>query len=133
MKSSLWPLQEAIWSRLENDTAIANKVTGVFDAVKDSQKMPYIVIGEDTANDYSTKTTSVEDIICTLHVWSGYNGTKEVKEIMDLILQSITSEPLTVSGFTVVLAKLDYMNDFIDSDGVTRHGVQRFRFIIQNN
>lgn len=130
MRTSLLSLQNALLNRLFNDSAIKKKVKGVFDAVPKNQSFPYIALGEDTVNDWSTKIEFGEEITHTMHIWSQYKGKKEVKEIMNLVLQSL-SEPLSLDdGFFVEFSKLDFMEVLNDPDGITRHGVIRFRFKI---
>lgn len=131
MKSSLWPLQQALYTRLTTDSALMARVTGVFDAVPDGQDFPYVTVGEDTVVDWSTKTNSGEEITHTLHVWSRYAGKKEAKEILSLVLDAITKQPLVLAGgFSVDYTALDFMEIFTDEDAVTRHGVLRLRFKI---
>lgn len=132
MKSALAPLQAALYSRLTNDAAITARVTSIFDAVPQGQTFPYIVLSNDTSADDSTKTYDQEDITKTIDVWSRYNGKKEAQEIMSLALESITREPLMLTGgFTAQFARLELMETLIDEDGVTRHGVLRLRFKIK--
>jgi hypothetical protein len=130
MKTALLSLQTSLYNRLDNDANLMQKVKGVFDAVPKDQLFPYISLGEDTVTDYSTKTTSGEEITHTLHVWSRYNGKKEAKEIMSLILESL-SQPLSIEGgFFIEFSKTEMMEVLDDPDGITRHGVMRLRFLI---
>jgi hypothetical protein len=130
MKTALLQLQTSLYNRLSNDSNLLLKVKGVFDAVPKNQSYPYIALGEDTASDWSTKTNSGEEITHTLHVWSRYDGKKEAKEIMNLILESL-SQPLSIEGgFFIEFSKVELMEVFDDPDGLTRHGVMRLRFRI---
>ncbi|MDQ1003966.1 hypothetical protein QFZ28_004366 [Neobacillus niacini] len=130
MKTALLQLQTSLYNRLSNDSNLLSKVTGVYDAVPKNQSYPYIALGEDTASDWSTKTTIGEEITHTLHIWSRYDGKKEAKEIMNLILESL-SQPLSIEGgFFIDFSKVELMEVFDDPDGITRHGVMRLRFRI---
>lgn len=129
MKTALWPLQEALYTCLTSDATLMNRITGVHDEVAEDKKLPYLTLGEDTVSDYSTKTFDGEDITHTLHVWSGYKGKKEAKEILNLALQVILSSPLTLpSGFQLEDAKREMLEVFKDGD--VYHGVMRLRFKI---
>lgn len=130
MKSALFPLQQSLYDKLSKDPILTTKITGVFDAVPKDQQYPYITLGEDTSRDWGTKTNNGEEITHTLHVWSRYNGKKEVKEIMSLILESLSQPLVLTGGFFVDFSKVDLMEVFIDPDGITRHGVMRLRFKI---
>lgn len=125
MKSPLLPLQKAIYERLK-----ANLPCPVYDYVPDGATMPYVTLGEDTSVDWSTKLENGQEITHTLHVWSDYNGMAETKQLIDQITQALTSTPLQVEGFFVVLARLDMVETMRDPEGF-RHGVVRFRFKIQ--
>ncbi|MDF2902369.1 MAG: hypothetical protein K0S25_7 [Bacillus sp. (in: firmicutes)] len=131
MKSSLFPLQETLFQRLTNDSMLIAKNIKTYDDVPSSPSFPYISLGDDTVNNWSTKTSKGEEITHTLHVWSRYNGKKEAKEIMDLVLQSITSTPLSIgSGFSMDFSRMEFMEVITDPDGITRHGIMRLRFKI---
>ncbi|MEK4798060.1 DUF3168 domain-containing protein [Thermoactinomyces sp. FSL K6-2592] len=128
MKSAGWELQKAIYSRLINDTALTEKVTGIFDDAN-GHAVPFVTIGEMSAVDWSTKTEPGQEFIVTLHTWSEYPGMKEVMEIHDLILQAITREPLGASGsFYFHFTRLVSEQTLRDPDGVTRHGVLSLMF-----
>lgn len=130
MKTALWPLQQAIFERLTTDSALMARITGVHDEVKESTKFPYVTLGEDTVNDYSSKTFDGEDITHTLHVWSKYKGKKEAKEILNLVLQAITSAPLVIAGgFVLDDARRDFIEVFPEEGQY--HGVMRLRFLIK--
>ena len=134
MKSSLGPLQAAIYTRLTTDAAITAKVTGVFDDVTPGQAYPYVTLGEDTSADGGTKTFDSEEITKTLHAWSRYDGKKEAQDILSLVLESITREPLLLGGgFSVHFSQLKMLQVFTDEDGITRHGVMRLRFRVRNS
>jgi hypothetical protein len=129
MKTALWPLQQALYDRLKNDTTLITRAD-VLDDVPKGTPMPYVTLGEETVNDYSSKTFDGEDATHTLHVWSDYNGKKEAKEILDLVLQSITANPLVIPGFTLEGIQREFMEVFNDGGGVY-HGVMRLRFYIK--
>jgi hypothetical protein len=127
MKSPLFELQKAIFGRL------ATISCPVHDAVPQSSSFPYVTIGEDTATDWSSKTTNGQETTVTLHVWSRYNGYAEAKQIGGEVIELMTVTPLVMTGFKADTAKLDMQEYFVDSDGVTRHGIIRFRLFISEN
>lgn len=133
LKTSLWPLQLAITNRLESYTPLKNKITGVFDKVEEGTPYPYVTIGEPIVNPLETKSSYGEDIVIVLHCWSQYSGKKEAYEILDLMLQAITKEPFTIEGFSLIRVKIEpNMQVITDIDGVTKHGILRVRFQINN-
>jgi hypothetical protein len=74
VKTALWALQQAVFSRLDNDTGVKSVVTGVYDEVPQTARLPYIQIGDDTVNPYDTKTDNGEDCTLTLHCFSDGPG-----------------------------------------------------------
>jgi hypothetical protein len=131
MKTALFPLQTIIYQRLSNDSNLKTKNIKTYDSVPSGATFPYISLGDDTVNNWGTKTGDGEDITHTLHVWSRYNGKKEAKEIMSLVLQSLTDTPLSLgSGFSMDFSRMEFMEVITDPDGITRHGIMRMRFKI---
>lgn len=122
MKSPLLGLQGAVYNRLKQVLPCP-----VYDDVPDGAAMPYVVIGEDTALDWSTKPMPGMDITQTMHVWSDYPGMAEVKRLIDDIVQAVVNVPFDVGGFFVMAARLDMVDVVRDPEGY-RHGVIRFRF-----
>lgn len=101
IQTALWPLQQAIFKRLDSDTAIKAKITGVYDYVPQDAELPYVVIGNPIANPFETKTSYGENIPWTLHCYSDYPGKKETIDILNLMVRALTKEPWTVEGFKV--------------------------------
>ncbi len=125
MKLPLAALQTALYS------ALADISCPVYDQVPEKASYPYVTLGEDTNLDWSTKNTRGHETTHTLHVWSEYEGMDEVKSIMDEVARAITGAPLILGDFAVASAKLEFSTAMRDPDGKTRHGVLRFRFLIE--
>ena len=122
-KSAALSLQESIFQRLKKHLDHA-----VYDQPPQNAKFPYVTLGEDTVVDWSTKLAPGEEITHTLHIWSQYPGMQELKTLIDQTIQALTISPLVISGFDVVVSAMDGIQTLRDPDGITRHGVLRFRF-----
>ncbi|MCY7468147.1 DUF3168 domain-containing protein [Bacillus safensis] len=133
MRSSLWPLQAAIFERLSMDKRLNERVTGVFDAVSKDITKPYVSMGDDDVALFETKTSAGEVVNVVLHCWSDYNGKKEAQQVLDLMLQALTKRPLEIEGFSLCRSELRGMQVITDIDGYTRHGILRMRYTINNN
>lgn len=132
LKSSSWPLQQAIYSRLKTDPTLSTMVTDVFDEVDEGAFLPYIQLGNDTINPYDTKTDYGEQTTLTTHVWSAGPGKTETKKIMDAVLNAITFAPLVLTGgFTVEGIEREFLETL--QDGQVYHGICRFRVYIKQN
>lgn len=143
LKTSLWPLQVALYQRLNNDTALSELIKGVYDdvpeEVEDDQgnkipvELPYVTIGDPTVLPFETKSTFGEQVTVVLHCWSQYEGKKEAYDILNLMFQAITKESWDLEGgFKVFKISLEQMNVILDIDNETKHGIMRLRFHINN-
>ncbi|WP_342045985.1 DUF3168 domain-containing protein [Bacillus sp. OTU530] len=131
MRTALFSLQKALYQRLKEDVELQLRVKGVYDYVPENALFPYVRLGEDTVIPDETKTFYGEEITHTLHIWSQYKGKKEVKEIMDIVLQSL-QDPLSLEGgFSVSFTRPDYMDVIDEASGTIQHGVIRMRFKIK--
>jgi len=130
MSIGQFQLQTTIYSAL-NVSAITTALNcGVYDEVVESASYPFISLGEETAIDYSTKNQNGGEYTINIHIWSQYKGAKQTKEIMDKVHDLLHDSNLTVSGFNLINLRFEFSDIMRDPDGVTRHGVMRFRAII---
>ena len=91
---------------------------------------PYCVIGNDTAVSFATDDTRGRSITLTLHFWSRAEGFKQVKGLMDEAADILDRATLTAAGYTLIDCLCDFSEAMSDPDGVTKHGVQRYRMTI---
>ena len=131
MSLGQFALQSAVFSRLNTDSTLTstNGAT-VVDEPLLGNTYPLVVIGEETTVDYSTKDVDGGETTINIHVWSQYKGSKETKNIMDRIHTLLHDYSLSVTGFNLINLRFEFSDIMIDPDGVTRHGVMRFRAII---
>ena len=130
MSVGQFALQQSFFTAL-NVSAITDTLNcGVFDDVPQNTTYPYIAIGEETVIDYSTKDIDGNESTLNIHVWSQYKGSKETKQIMDKIHDLLHNSNLTVVGHNLINLRFEYSDIMRDPDGITRHGVMRFRAII---
>lgn len=115
-------IQRAVFARLADQLTVP-----IFDDVPQGAPMPYVVIGEDDSEPWDTDDSLGLDTDITIHVWSEYSGRKEVKDIMGQIYAALNRHELAVDGMHTVDCIFEYQDSFLDPDGVTRHGVIRFR------
>lgn len=127
MKSPILALQDAQVARIEADTTYT-----IYDDMPEQPAYPYVTMGEITARDWSDKFEPGQEITSTIHIWSQYRGKKEIADMGDGILQALLRQGLDLSpNFRAVLGDLDTHDLIIDIDGITRHAVLRFRYLIE--
>ena len=133
MSTGQFALQQTLFTTLNGDSQLTNTLgAAVFDDVPDTQAVsfPYVQIGEDTATDYSTKDVTGTETVINLHVWSRYRGSKETKQVMDRGHTLLHDSNLTVTGHNLINMRFEFGDVIRDPDGITRHGVMRFRAIM---
>jgi len=131
MSIGQFALQTTLYSTLNNDSNLTTTLgAGVYDEVVETASYPYVQIGEETAIDFGTKNEDGGEFTITIHVWSQYTGSKETKNIMDRIHTLLHDSSLSVTGFNLVNLRFEFSDIIRDPDGITRHGVMRFRAII---
>lgn len=127
MKSPFLALHDAEVSRIEAATDYT-----VYDDAPEQASYPYVVMGEMTARDWSDKFEPGQEVHSTKHIWSQYRGKKEVTEMGSAIMEALSASPLDLSpNFRAVLQELDMNEIIVDIDGITRHGILRHRYLIE--
>ena len=124
-------LQSGIFTVLNSDSTLTNTLgVSIFDEVPEESSYPFVSIGEETVVDFDTKDLDGGDHTINIHVWSQYKGAKETKQIMDRIHTLLHNGSVSVTGFNLIRIRFEFSDILRDPDGVTRHGVMRFRAII---
>lgn len=124
-------LQEAIYSRLNTDSNLTTTLgAGIYDEVPEGTATPYVSLGYGTSTEYGVKDDDGATYTVTFHIWSEYKGAKECKQIMDRIHDLLHDYSLSVTGFNLVNLRFEFSEILRDPDGITRHGVMRFRAVI---
>ena len=127
MKSPTLILHKAQIERIQ-----ANTTYQLYDAHPENAVFPYVTMGEITARDWSDKFEDGMEIYSTLHIWSQYKGRKEAEEMMDTILQALTSSSLDLApNFKASFDRLDLYELIVDMDGITHHGILRMKYLIE--
>ena len=126
-------LQKTVFTAL-NGRSITNEqgasISGVFDDVPAGTAYPYIRIGEETVVDNATKTLDSNEHTITIHCWSQYAGMKEIKLLMQQVYTILHDSSLSVSGANLINLRHEFETTLLEGDGITRHGVMRFRAVL---
>lgn len=128
--NTLERLQRAIYLALTGSERLMAQVEGVYDATPQDETFPYVTFAADSEEQWDTDDSHGFEAIAEIHVWSQYRGQGEVKRIQQSIYNALHDVSLTVIRHHVVLCLWESAQQFVDPDGLTRHGVQRFRVIL---
>lgn len=128
MADATWAAQQAVYAA----AVAALTPVAVFDRrAPAGTARPYAVIGETTARPAGTKTEDGEEVTITVHFWSDYRGSKEVKGLRAKLRAALHDGAPAAAGFAVVLCREDFFQDFDDADGLSVHGIARYRLMLE--
>ena len=123
-------LQQTVFNALDQSSTLQNLVTDVYDFVPESTAFPYVKIGEQTMVDDGTKDKKGSDFTIEVHTFSRYRGSVEIKNIMSVVYDILHESSLSVSGASLVNMRFEFSDIIKENDGLTTHGVQRFRAFV---
>jgi hypothetical protein len=105
----------------------------VYDDVPADAAYPYITLGAYTCKPVGAKGLAAFDVSQQVHIWSDYQGKKEVNSIADDISSLLTSYKLDLAAihFNVLSQDVDFFEAF-DEDELGYHGVITFIAKIQD-
>jgi len=119
--SPLDPLQDAIYSRL---TTGGNKISyDVYDEVPGGSTHPYVTFGNPVAIPLEARDVMGQRVRFPFNIHSKDAGGKwECQAIIDAIIQSITADSLTITGYMCI--KMDFLTSRIErlEDGISYSG-----------
>lgn len=128
-------VQKAVYDRLSATPGLtallAAGASGVFDHVPRGSVFPYVAIGEMRLQPLDTQGGFGSDITLSIHSYSRGAGHKEAREITSAIYDALHEAEFSVANRTLVLCRLSGAASFMESDGETYHGLQRFQIITE--
>lgn len=98
--------QTALYDVLDGDATLGTLMNGVFDHVPQETAYPYIVIGEQDAQDWPNFVGNGVQLRFTLQVFSREAGKQEVQQIIARMQILLHEASISVSGATCVLSRV---------------------------
>jgi Protein of unknown function (DUF3168) len=131
--SASWQLQQAVYGLLAANTPLAVLLGGtrIYDDVPQVAPYPHVSLGQTSSLDWGTGTEDGEEHILTLHVWSQSGGRGEAQRIMGAIRDALHTASFAVAGHTLVSLRQQFSDVRRDPDGVTIHGIVRYRAVTE--
>ena len=123
-------LRQTVFNALDQSSTLQNLVTDVYDFVPEGTAFPYVKIGEQTMVDNGTKNKQGTDFTIEVHTFSRYRGSVEIKNIMSVVYDILHESSLSVSGADLINMRFEFSDIIKENDGLTTHGVQRFRVFV---
>lgn len=94
----------------------------IWDGTNRKPSYPFVKLGEElTSGGEMSKDHSVRNVNLTLHIWSDFPDTQEVKSLGDFLIDLLIYSPLYLDqGYCVGSRKLDHVRYTEASNGVTK-------------
>ncbi len=105
--------------------------SSIFDHAPQDAAFPFEVVGEANGVDHDTDDSLGWDAELTIHQFSRFRGFEEVEKIQRENDNALNrKDPVLVDGRIVTLHRVS-VDGVLDDDGLTRHGIHRFRAILE--
>jgi len=125
-------LQKAVFAALVADGGVGALIGDrLYDAPPRDAGFPYASFGEARTLDWSTGTEEGAEHRLTLHVWSRERGKSECLAVMEAVEAALRDATLTLDGHALVNLGFEAADARRDPDGITWHGVLRFRGVTE--
>ena len=97
------------------------------DVTKRDQAFPFVVIGDDTLEVWDDDRINGFDATVTIHVWTRGRGRLSAKILQAEIYNALHKKNPAIGSYGTTGFTQEYQDTNLEGDGITRHGVQRFR------
>jgi hypothetical protein len=132
-------ITKAIIGELRANTALTTMLVdyagadGVFYHVPQNfNAYPYVVVYDIDLDSDNNDSTLAFDGVINIHTWSDKRDISVIGDIMKEVYNSLNRAEFIIDGYCLI--DITQENEIVlrDPDGITLHGVQRFRIILQN-
>jgi len=133
MTGASWALQQAMFAKLTNDSALLALLGGlhVWDDVPVRAAFPYVTFAAGAERDWSTGADTGSEHTVTLHVWSRSGGRKETLAIIEALRACLHEAALELSGHQLINLRHESSDVRRDGDGETYQGIVRLRAVTE--
>lgn len=128
--SAAWALQTSIYDALT--AALTAPVHSLGDVPQKLEGV-YVVIGDTTLLPHDTDLQLGFECTVKIDTWDNdpeSRGFGKLKPLMGEVYSALNRATFPITGYTLVDIFSEFEQPFLDPDGVTTHGVQRFRVIL---
>lgn len=132
--SSPLKIQQGLFNKLTASVSLMTKVSNrIYDDVPESDTYPYIYIGQHTADRFNTFDRQGKNVVFNINIFSQYQGNKEALEILDLVIDALDYQTLTITNQTLVYCRFEQHSMLAYPDGRTKQCIANFRVVAQEN
>lgn len=100
----------------------------IYDSVPPSSGDKYVTVGSHTVTDASDKGMDGQELTIEVHQWDSTNRSRQgVLTLQGAIYNALHNADLPINGVSLTYMWFEFSTSFLDEDGLTMHGVMRFR------
>lgn len=100
----------------------------VYDDVPPTSPQKFVTVSMGTEMPADAKDISGQDITIEVHQWDSVSRNRSgVLDLQNAIYNTVHNASLAVDGFSLTYIWFEFSTSFLDEDGLTMHGVMRFR------
>ena len=129
----LQAVQQALYSKLTGDSALMDLVNGVYDVVPQQTALPYIVIGDGSADLLAQSQETTSQCQMSLNVWTGGNGRKLALSILNRLHMLLHHGMLSFTGFTLLSMSCSRAETQVDVDQNRIYGVLELSITVRED
>lgn len=136
MTDIFFNLQETLYNVLAASaevTALLGTPPRLYDHVPPGAAFPYAVFGATHVTPYDNRTDIGFDHLLTIDIWSRYRGSKEAKDIVTALYDTLHRASLTLTGQTALICEVHSVEVSLDNDGFTTHAAVRLNVLTQDD
>ena len=118
----LYDLQKAIYQEINIDAVL--DMAQIFDYIPEGEEFPFIVIGDDRADELNTKTLRGYTTTSNIYVWGEEKSMKQVKQLLKIMCDSLNSDlgDFEFIGFPEISANRE-MVDYVKGTLVVKYEI----------
>ena len=105
----------------------ASLSVGVYTDPPDAAEYPFIVVQSVTADDVSTAGEDGQLFSVVLHVWSDYDGAKEILDLLGQMYNALHKQQITLTAHAFGGCYVTGTDTYADPDGKVFHGIMTAR------
>ncbi len=130
---SQWEVQKAIYDKLSLNSDLTNLLkngsASILDYIGKDEDYPFITISDSIARPNNTILDNGLNIEINIKIFSNYQGSKELKQIMAEIYQSLEDCDLSLDNHHVILCR--FISSEVKQAENLRQANQRFQIITE--
>lgn len=96
---------------------------------QDQREFPFLHV-RIIPDDWSTKSDFGVELAFLVDVYSNYEGDKEIYEVMDVLIESIRRQPISITDAQVVCSNFETIAQFEEPDGQAHHSQIQFTLLV---